>query len=120
MNGREMSESLSQQLIRFAVMPVMAALFSRIIFRDISGIIRSERNSAPLKKKDQSTKKNSSGAQKAGADLSFKEHIEKMKQDYLLDLLSSANGNMKEACTRSGLSKSQLYRLMQQYNLKIR
>jgi len=71
-------------------------------------------------KKDLLTKKNSSRPQKTVNDLTFKEHIEKMKQDYLLGLLSSTNGNMKEACTRSGLSKSQIYRLMQQYNLKIR
>jgi len=73
----------------------------------------------PPEKKELSTKKNSPGAQKTGSDLSFKAHIEKMKQDYLLDLLSSTNGDMKEACRRSGLSKSQIYRLMQQYNLKI-
>ncbi len=71
-------------------------------------------------KKDLSTQKNSSHVQKTVTDLSFKAHIEKMKQDYLLELLSSTNGDMKEACSRSGLSKSQLYRLMQQYNLKIR
>ncbi|MCP4672081.1 MAG: sigma-54-dependent Fis family transcriptional regulator [Desulfobacula sp.] len=48
----------------------------------------------------------------------FKEHIEKTKHEYLLDLLSAANGNIKKACRVSGLSRSQLYRLMQQYNLK--
>jgi len=57
--------------------------------------------------------------EKAGSDLTFKDHIEKMKHDYLQDLLSATRGNIKESCRRSGLSKSQLYRLMQEHNLKI-
>ena len=50
--------------------------------------------------------------------LTFKAYIEKMKVDYLEDLLSATNANIPESCKRSGLSRSQLYRLMQQYNLK--
>jgi len=55
---------------------------------------------------------------KTVSDLTFKDHIEKMKHDYLQDLLSATQGNIKESCRRSGLSKSQLYRLMQEHNLK--
>ena len=47
----------------------------------------------------------------------FKEYIEKTKHEYLHDLLSTTRGDIKEACRVSGLSRSQLYRLMQQYNL---
>lgn len=50
--------------------------------------------------------------------LSFKDHLEKTKYDYLHDLLSVTNKDIKESCKISGLSRSQLYRLMQQYNLK--
>jgi len=50
--------------------------------------------------------------------LKFKKHMDKTKHEYLSDLLSITNGNIKEACKVSGLSKSQIYRFMQQYNLK--
>jgi len=44
--------------------------------------------------------------------------MEKMKLAYLQDLLPVTKGNIAECCRRSGLSRSQMYRLMQQYNLK--
>ncbi|WP_300455031.1 sigma-54 dependent transcriptional regulator [Desulfobacula sp.] len=50
--------------------------------------------------------------------LPFKDHLEKTKSAYLQDLLSGTKGNIKESCKISGLSRSQLYRLMQQYDLK--
>ncbi len=50
--------------------------------------------------------------------LKFKEHMEKTKYEYLSDLLANTEGNIKEACRVSGLSKSQLYRFMKQNNLK--
>jgi len=66
----------------------------------------------------ETTGKKSPGTNKAGKDLTFKDYIEKMKYDYLQDLLSATRGNMEESSRRSGLSKSQIYRLMQQYDLK--
>ena len=56
---------------------------------------------------------------KAITALKFKEYIEKMKVDYLQELLSTAKGNVPEACKQSSLSRSQLYRLMQQHKLNI-
>ena len=55
---------------------------------------------------------------KIGVKLKFKEQVEKTKYDYLQDLLSANKGNLKDACRISGLSRSQLYRLMDQYHLK--
>ena len=55
---------------------------------------------------------------KPGRRLKLKDQIEKTKYEYLHDLLSFAKGDIKEACRVSGLSKSHLYRLMQQYDLK--
>lgn len=55
---------------------------------------------------------------KPGSRLKLKDQIEKTKYEYLHDLLSFAKGDIKEACRVSGLSKSHLYRLMQQYDLK--
>ncbi|MCP4763123.1 MAG: sigma-54-dependent Fis family transcriptional regulator, partial [archaeon] len=60
----------------------------------------------------------SSNEGKTGNKQKFKEHMEKTKHEYLSDLLSITKGNIKEACKVSGLSKSQLYRFMQQYKLK--
>ncbi len=59
-----------------------------------------------------------SPSKKAGNKLKFKDHIEKTKYEYLHELLADYKGNIMEACEVSGLSKSQLYRLIQQYNLK--
>ena len=50
--------------------------------------------------------------------LQFKVYMEKMKFAYLQDLLSATKGDIAESCRRSGLSRSQMYRLMHQYNLK--
>ncbi len=58
-----------------------------------------------------------SDKRESGHKPKFKEHIEKTKHEYLHDLLSTTRGNIKEACRVSGLSRSQLYRLMQQYHL---
>ncbi len=44
--------------------------------------------------------------------------LEKMKLVYLQDLVSATRGDIAECCNRSGLSRSQMYRLIQQYNLK--
>ncbi len=66
---------------------------------------------------DTSTKALFSGGNKPGHNLKFKEHIEKTKFEYLHDVLSTTKGNIREACELSGLSRSQLYRLIQQHNL---
>jgi two-component system NtrC family response regulator len=55
---------------------------------------------------------------KVGKNLKFKAFIEQMKYDYLQELLSTAKGDINESCRRSGLSRSQLYRLMQQFDIK--
>ena len=55
---------------------------------------------------------------KTGVKRTFKEQVEKTKYEYLQDVLSTSKGNLKEACRISGLSRSQLYRLMDQYHLK--
>ena len=67
---------------------------------------------------DPSAKFPSLNKKKTGNKLKFKDHMEKTKYEYLSDLLSTTKGNIKEACKVSGLSKSQLYRSMQQYDLK--
>jgi two-component system, NtrC family, response regulator len=64
-----------------------------------------------------SEKKIFSGKKKE-CQLKFKDHIEKTKYEYLHDLLSFVNRDFKKACKVSGLSRSQLYRLVRQYNLK--
>ncbi len=65
-----------------------------------------------------SANKVSPGIKTATNGLKFKDFVEKMKYDYLKDLLSASKGDINDACSLSGLSKSQLYRLMQQYDLK--
>ncbi|MFH2091962.1 MAG: sigma-54 dependent transcriptional regulator [Pseudomonadota bacterium] len=51
--------------------------------------------------------------------LTYKDHLEKLKYDYLQTLLSAADGNIKTACSLSGLSRGHLYRLLQQHDMKI-
>lgn len=51
--------------------------------------------------------------------LKFNDHFEKLKHDYLQTLIRITNGNIKEACTTSGLSRGHLYRLLKQHNIKI-
>jgi two-component system NtrC family response regulator len=50
--------------------------------------------------------------------LTFKQYMDRMKLAYLQNLLSDTRGNITECRRRSGLSRSQIYRLMQQYGLK--
>lgn len=50
--------------------------------------------------------------------ISLKDHIERSKIDYMQDLLSATNGNIKDACRLSGLSRGHLYRLLQQFDIK--
>lgn len=64
------------------------------------------------------TNQGSAGA-KTGDILKLKNHIENAKQDYMQNLLSVTNGDIKEACRLSGLSRGHLYRLLQQYDFKI-
>ena len=52
--------------------------------------------------------------------LKYKDYMEKMKLGYLQDLLTITNRNIPECCKRSGLSRSQFYRLIQQISLKTR
>lgn len=47
----------------------------------------------------------------------LKTHLEQEKYAYLRDLFSATRGDIKEACQISGLSRSQLYRLINQYQL---
>ncbi len=50
--------------------------------------------------------------------LPFKQYMDRMKLTYLQNLLSGTRGDIAECCRRSELSRSQIYRLMQQYGLK--
>jgi len=65
-----------------------------------------------------STKRETADNSFTSNKLKFKEHMEKTKHEYLRDLLSNTKGNIKDACNVSGLSKSQIYRFIQQYDLK--
>jgi two-component system NtrC family response regulator len=60
-----------------------------------------------------------SSEQKNIHSLTYKAYVEKMKYAYLKGLLEINKRNIPECCRRSGLSRSQLYRLMQQFDLKI-
>ncbi len=48
----------------------------------------------------------------------FKAHMDSAKKIYMENLLACSQGNIKEACSRSGLSRGHLYRLLQQFGLK--
>jgi two-component system, NtrC family, response regulator len=54
----------------------------------------------------------------SSCELTFKAYIDQMKRTYLQHLLSETQGNIADCCRRSGLSRSQIYRLMQQHDLK--
>jgi len=43
--------------------------------------------------------------------------LNSLEQEYLEKLMASINGNIKEACRLSGLSRSRLYGLMKKYNI---
>lgn len=58
------------------------------------------------------------GREETGNILTFKDYIESMKYAYLKELLATTRGDIQESCTLSGLSRSQIYRLMQQFDLK--
>ncbi|HET97382.1 MAG TPA: sigma-54-dependent Fis family transcriptional regulator, partial [Desulfurivibrio alkaliphilus] len=46
------------------------------------------------------------------------EALEQAEQRYLNDLLGLTGGDMEKACAISGLSRSQLYRIMQKHRIK--
>jgi two-component system NtrC family response regulator len=47
----------------------------------------------------------------------FKDHIEDTKAAYVRQLLAATQGDIKESCRISGLSRGHLYRLMKQYDI---
>ena len=48
----------------------------------------------------------------------FREHtVSEAEQNYLQDLMSLTKGNIKEACTISGLSRPRLYALLKKYHI---
>ncbi|CCK78442.1 sigma-54-dependent transcriptional regulator [Desulfobacula toluolica] len=49
--------------------------------------------------------------------LRLKEYMEKMKQQYVTDLMSHTRGDIKTACRLSGLSRGHLYALLKKYNI---
>ncbi|MBU2479896.1 MAG: sigma 54-interacting transcriptional regulator, partial [Proteobacteria bacterium] len=51
--------------------------------------------------------------------LSLKDHIDKAKFEYIQALIGTTNGNVKELCHLSGLSKGHLYRLLKQYDITL-
>jgi len=74
--------------------------------------------SSPPKKENIALKKIPSITKKPGLNLNYKIYTEKTQNDYLLELLSTTKGSLKKACQVSGLSRSQLYRLMNKHDLK--
>jgi two-component system NtrC family response regulator len=46
------------------------------------------------------------------------EAIAELERDYLMALMASVNGDIRQACRISGLSRSRLYHLMKKYDLK--
>ena len=73
---------------------------------------------APLDNGDILTKTPLLDEKQFDLNLNFKACIEKVQNEFLLGLLSTTKGNIKEACKVSGLSRSQLYRLMQKHHIK--
>ncbi len=69
-------------------------------------------------KDDISIKKFPSITKKSDLNLNYKIYTEKAQHEFLLELLSATKGSLKEACKVSGLSRSQLYRLMKKHHLK--
>ncbi|SDU36025.1 sigma-54-dependent transcriptional regulator [Desulfobacula phenolica] len=55
---------------------------------------------------------------KIGSIPKLKDHIENTKHAYIQNLISVTQGNIKETCRISGLSRGHIYRLLQQYNIK--
>jgi two-component system, NtrC family, response regulator len=51
--------------------------------------------------------------------LPFQTHVEQQKQNYIKDLLSATNHNIKRFCAISGLSKGHLYRLLKKYKIPL-
>ncbi|MCK5097662.1 MAG: sigma 54-interacting transcriptional regulator, partial [Desulfobacteraceae bacterium] len=50
--------------------------------------------------------------------LNLKNYIEKMKKKYVTDLMSHTNGDIKTACSLSGLSRGHLYALLKEYDIR--
>ena len=51
-------------------------------------------------------------------NLSLKNYIERMKKKYMTDLISHTNGDIKAACSLSGLSRGHLYALLKEYGIQ--
>ncbi len=51
-------------------------------------------------------------------ELSLKDFIEKSKQKYITNLMIHTNGDIKTACSLSGLSRGHLYALLKEYNIQ--
>ncbi|MCK5686185.1 sigma-54-dependent Fis family transcriptional regulator, partial [bacterium] len=50
-------------------------------------------------------------------DQTLKEYIEQKKYDYIINLMTHTNSDIKSACKLSGLSRGHLYTLLKKYNL---
>jgi len=51
--------------------------------------------------------------------VSLKEHIDKTKYEYILNLLVYTKGDIKESCRLSGLSRGHLYNQFKKYGIKL-
>jgi len=51
--------------------------------------------------------------------LSLKDHIDKTKYEYILNLLVYTKGDIKESCRLSGISRGHLYNLFKKYEIKL-
>lgn len=71
-------------------------------------------------KQDTSALANGCDANKKSENiLLFKDHIDKAKYEYVQNLIGISNGNIKELCRLSGMSKGHLYRLLKQYDITL-
>jgi two-component system, NtrC family, response regulator len=94
-----------------------ATLFSRHLPENIRTLNIRHRLSGSTPEKAQAN--TAPGLHRPGSySLTFKAYMDQTKQAYLHHLLSDTQGNIADCCKRSGLSRSQIYRLLQQYGLK--
>lgn len=49
-----------------------------------------------------------------------KEAVDRLENQYLLDVLSHAEGNMEEACRIAGLQRARFYELLKKYDISVR
>jgi len=92
-----------------------ATLFSRHLPDNIRTLNIRHRLSGSIP----ATAKTLTGLHPGGSTLTFKAYMDQKKKAYLQHLLADTRGNIADCCARSRLSRSQIYRLLHPYGLKI-